>query len=496
MAPVLRVAGLSKTFPGLRALHEVGLEVAAGEIVSVVGQNGSGKSTLVKILAGLHHPDPGARIEAGELRFIHQDLGLVPGLSTVENLALGGTQRWGEALRPVRGREERRAAAAAVARFGGAFDVTRPVGELTAAERAIVAIARALDGWEAASGVLVLDEPTASLPARESARLFEAIRAVAAHGAGVLFISHRLDEVLDLSDRIVALRGGHVVADVAAAEVDHHRLVSLIVGRAVQDADVRHGAARGAPVLTVRDLCAPTLHGVTLEVHAGEIVGVAGLLGSGREQIAGTVAGAQRAIAGEVAVDGRRVAAGDPGAAIRAGIGLVPADRPRHGAVMTLSVRENLTLPMLAPLRRPGRRLDVRAERDEAAEWTRVVGLHPADPERAIATFSGGNQQKVVLAKWLRIRPRVLVLDEPTQGVDIGAKAAIYELVARAAAEGAAVLVASSDDKDLALLCDRVLVLRDGRIATELHGPALHEERLVHESLGVAAGSPTTAISR
>jgi ABC-type sugar transport system ATPase subunit len=496
MAPVLRVASVSKTFPGLRALDDVALEVAAGEIVSIVGQNGSGKSTLVKILAGLHQPDPGAHIEAGELRFIHQDLGLVPSLSTMENLALGRRERRGGALRPLRGRAEQRAAAAAVARFGGAFDVTRPVGELSAAERAIVAIARALDGWEASSGVLVLDEPTAALPAREAARLFEAIRAVAAHGAGVLFISHRLDEVLDLSDRIVALRDGRVVADVPAGEVDHRRLVSLIVGRAVAEADVNHAVPAGAPVLSVRDLRGGALRGVTLDVRAGEIVGVAGLLGSGREDVAATIFGGDRPTGGEVMVAGARLAAGDPGAAIRAGVGFVPADRTRHGAVMAHSVRENVTLPMLAPLRRAGRRIDERAERAEVAGWAHAVGLHPAHPERALSEFSGGNQQKVVLARWLRIRPRVLLLDEPTQGVDVGAKAAIYEIVARTASEGAAVLVASSDDKELALLCDRVLVLRGGRIATELRGRALTEERLVHESLGVAGGSPTPVTSR
>jgi ribose transport system ATP-binding protein len=496
MEPVLRVAGVSKTFPDLRALHNVALEVGAGEIVSIVGKNGSGKSTLVKILAGLHNPDPGARIEAGELRFIHQDLGLVPSLSAVENLALGRPERRGEALRPLQRRQERRAAAAAVARFGGAFDVTCPVSELSAAERAIVAIARALDRWEASNGVLVLDEPTAALPAREAAQLFEAIRAVAAHGAGVLFISHRLDEVLDLSDRIVALRDGSVVADLPVGEVDHHRLVSLIVGRAVEDVDTEHRVADGAPVLSVRGLRGGTLRGVTLDVRAGEIVGVTGLLGSGREDIAATIFGAHRATEGDVKVAGTLLAPGDPAAAIRAGVGLVPADRSRHGAVVTLSVRENLTLPMLAPLRRAGRRVDVLAERTEVASWTRIVGLHPAHPERALAEFSGGNQQKVVLAKWLRTRPHVLLLDEPTQGVDVGAKAAIYEVVVHAASEGAAVLVASSDDKELALLCDRVLVLRDGRVATELPRGELSEERLIHESLGVAEGSPTPVISR
>jgi ribose transport system ATP-binding protein len=302
--------------------------------------------------------------------------------------------------------------------------------------------------------------------------------------------------VLDLSDRIVALRDGRVVADLPAADVDHHRLVALIAGRAIAEVQLEHQPPGGAPVLAVRDLRSRTLRGVTLDLRAGEIVGVAGLLGSGREELASSIFGAHGLAAGDVRVAGARVRTGDPAAAIRAGVGFVPADRPRHGAVMSLSVRENLTLPSLEPLRRAGRRIDARGERADVVRWAQAIGLQPAHPERAMAQFSGGNQQKVVLAKWLRIRPRVLLLDEPTQGVDVGAKAAIYEIVARAAADGAAVLVASSDDKELALLCDRVVVLRDGRIATELQRSALSEERLIHESLGTAGGSPIPVTTR
>jgi ABC-type sugar transport system ATPase subunit len=496
-ALLLRVAGLSKSFPGLKALDDVSLQVAAGEIVSIVGQNGSGKSTLVKVLAGLHHPDPGAVVEvrdaAGdvrhpELHFIHQDLGLVPTLSTVENLDLG--RRVGRAtLLPVPTRREERAAAAAVARFGGTFDVRLPVGDLTAAERTIVAIARAMRDWSRPDCVLVLDEPTAALPSAEVGRLFDAIRRVAASGAGVLFISHHLDEVMELSDRVVALRDGSVVANLPVGEVDRDRLVTLIAGRAVADVEIDHSTNAVSSALTAEGLAGGTLHGVDLRIAAGEIVGVSGLLGSGREDLGALLFGALARSAGDVRVGDAPVRAGDPRAAIRRSMAFVPADRRRHGAVMAMSMRENLTLPRLAPLRRAIGRLDGRAERAEADTWVDAVGLQPALPDRPLELFSGGNQQKVVLAKWLRLAPQVLLLDEPTQGVDVGAKAAIYELLARAAQEGTAVLVSSSDTKELTLLCDRVLVLRHGRVCAELGRDALSEARLIHESLGIRDGS-------
>jgi ABC-type sugar transport system ATPase subunit len=499
-APLLRVARLSKTFPGLKALDDVSLEVSAGEVLSVVGQNGSGKSTLVKTLAGLHHPDPGVIIEVRdghgdllsghaaheELRFIHQDLGLVPSLSTIENLDIG-REVGRRGLLPNRARRERRSAETAIARFGGTFDVRRPVKELSAAERTIVAIARAMDDWTRPDSVLVLDEPTAALPADEVDRLFEAVRRVAGQGAGVVFISHRLDEIIDISDRVVALRDGRVVADVPVQEVDHQRLVTLIAGREVPDVEMDHARMPSTAALTAQGVAGGTVHGIDLTLSAGEIVGVTGLLGSGREDLPGLLFGALRRTAGRVTVDGTPVDAGDPGAAIRHGLAFVPADRRGCGAVMGMSVRENLTLPRLRPLRRASGRLDRKRENEESAHWIETVGLQPPLPERELELFSGGNQQKLVLAKWLRTAPRVLLLDEPTQGIDVGAKAAIYELIASAAADGAAVLVASSDTKELTMLCDRVLVLRSGRVATQVASGELSEARLISESLGIEA---------
>jgi ribose transport system ATP-binding protein len=485
-APLLEVRDLSKTFPGVVALDRVSLSVAPGETLAVVGQNGSGKSTLVKILAGVHHADPGGEVRAdGELHFIHQDLGLVPLLSTIENLDIGRRIAAGRGLLPAPVRQERRRAEELIARFGARFDVRAPVASLTPAERTIVAIARALDGWEHPHNVLVLDEPTASLHGDEVAKLFAAVRRVAENGAGVIFISHRLDEVIDLADRVIALRDGRTVADARRGEFDHDALVRMIAGRDIEAAGDRETSAGEDVVLTARAIAGERVAPLDLELRAGEVVGVAGILGSGREHLASMLFGAAPR-SGAVHVGPTAVPPANPAAAIAAGMGFVPADRRRHGAVMTMNARENLTLPLLAPLRGAAGGLSARAEREEAARWVATVGIVPPDPERQLALFSGGNQQKAVIAKWLRTVPRVLLLDEPTQGVDVGAKAAVYGLVARAARDGAAVLLSSSDTKELAQLCDRVLVLRDGAIVAEIAGPALTEARLVRECLGVS----------
>ena len=502
-APLLRVTGMSKTFPGLKALDEVSLEVYPGEVVAVLGHNGSGKSTLVKILAGVYQPDPGAVVEvrdaggelvAGpaareELHFIHQDLGLADILTTVENLGLGQLAR-GRGFAPVRDAAERRRARQLIARFGASFDVTVPVGKLSPAQRAIVAIARALDGWARPDNVLVLDEPTTALHGEGVQVLFGAIRRIASAGAGVVFISHRLDEVLELADRVVVLRDGRVVAEEATSRLDHDTVVTLIAGREVADTTTASRNETGAPVLTVTGISGGELSDFSLTLRAGEIVGIGGILGSGREQLGPMLFGAQHRSGGRVEVGGEELVPGDTVAAIESGMAYVPADRRRGGAVLEMSVRENLTLPLLRPLRRGLGRLDGRAERAEARSWMAAIGLRPPNPEQRLKLLSGGNQQKVVLAKWLRVRPRVFLLDEPTQGVDVGAKAAIYELILAARRDGAGVLLCSSDTKELVSLCDRVLVLREGRVASEIPRASLTEERLVRDELELQTAGP------
>ncbi len=504
--PLLRISGLSKTFPGLKALDDVALDVHAGEVVAVLGHNGSGKSTLVKILAGVHQADPGAVIEVRdaqgelvsgpaarrELHFIHQDLGLTDILTTVENLGLGKSTGWG-GLAPVGGIAERRRAQQLIARFGVDVDVTVPVGKLSPAQRTIIAIARALDGWTRPDNVLLLDEPTASLHGDEVHVLFDVIRRVAESGAGVIFISHRLDEVLELADRVVVLRDGKVVAEQATSSLDHHTMVTLIAGREIDDSAPRSADQAGDPVLTVTEINGPEVHNFSLTLRSGEIVGVGGILGSGREQLSSMLFGAAHRSGGLVEVGGDELVPDNTTAAIESGMAYVPADRRRDGAVMEMNVRENLMLPLMLPLRGRLGWLNRRAERAQTQSWMQTVALRPARAEQGLKLFSGGNQQKVVLAKWLRLRPRVLLLDEPTQGVDVGAKAAIYELILAARADGAGVLLCSSDAKELVALCDRVLVLKDGRVVSEVPRESLTEERLIRDELELDAAELSTS---
>lgn len=487
---------MTKSFPGLKALDDVSLEVASGEIVAVLGQNGSGKSTLVKILDNLQPPDPGGSVEfleapgAGSratLQVIHQDLGLVADLDTLENLDIGHN-RGLQGLLPFRRAKERNYARDLLAQFRVDLDLHARVENLSAAEKSVVAIVRALDGWDKRENILVLDEPTAALHKSEVDILFDVVRRVASNGAGVIFISHRLDEVMQLADRVVVLRDGVIVADEPISQVTESTLVSIIAGRELAQVDsLRDQAPQPAsdePVLEVNDLAGETLSDLSFQARGGEIVGIAGLLGSGREHVGGLIFGAHRRTAGEILVNGHLVPPADPRHAIKRGVASVPPDRHTSGAVMDMYVRENITLPnlrkvsgLLAPLRRS-------AERADVLPWISKVDLRPPDPERELRTLSGGNQQKVVLAKWLRNDPQLLILDEPTQGVDVGAKASIYELIVGAADEGRAIVVISSDLKELATICDRVIVLRDGVVGSEIARADLSTERILRETLG------------
>jgi ribose transport system ATP-binding protein len=482
MQPALTITGLSKTFPGQVALNGVDLTVEAGEVHALLGQNGSGKSTLVKILAGYHQPDPGAHAEvAGRpfalgdaaaareagLRFVHQDLGLVDAASVLENLALGRGYATGLG-RHIRWREQRRQAREAIERLGLDVDVRRAVGELDAADRTGVAIARALIGWEEeGASVLVLDEPTAALPAGEVHRLFGVVERLRDRGIAVLFVSHHLDEVFAVAQRATILRDGHHIATTAVADLDHAGLVELIVGHGVAAGSSAREPKVGTPVLLeVEHLGGDRLRDLSFTVAESEVVGIAGLRGSGREEVAGLLAGRPRS--GTVRLGGATVPAGDPRRATQAGLFLVSGDRQAYGIVSEMTVRENLTLSGLGRFMRGWLRRS--PEKREAQEWVERLNVVTAGTEANIMTLSGGNQQKVLIARALRVDPRLLVLDDPTKGVDVGAKDEIHALIDDVTTRGTAVVIASTDAEELVRLCHRVLVLKQGVLSEVLEG--------------------------
>ena len=482
----LVVQGLSKTFGSTRALIDVDLEIVRGEVHGLVGVNGSGKSTLIKTLSGFVQPDNGAdatiagrplrlgdpaAAAAGGLRFVHQDLGLVDELDAVDNYALGngfvrrasGTIDWPATRARV---------AEALGELGVALDPQRPVGQLSASARTAVAVARALAGWRDGAQLLVLDEPTASMPDDEVGRLFDVIRAVNASGLAVIYVSHHLDEVFELTNRVTVLRDGRRVATVPTSDIGHDDLVELMTG-GLHDARPSGEVAPAtfSPVaLSANSISTGLLRGVDVSVCVGEIVGIAGLSDSGREHLAKALFGAIPRT-GTVVVRGETVAP-NPIAAIAAGVALVPAERLRVGLIAADSARANLSLPRIAAYRRLAR-LHRARETADAEELLHRTKVNPdRDPERVVATLSGGNQQKVLLARWLGVNPRVLLLDEPTQGVDIAAKSDVHRLLREAArTSGLAVLVCSTDSIELADLCDRVIVLCRGSVEAELLAP-------------------------
>ena len=479
---VLELVDVTKAFPGQVALESVALTIRAGEIHALVGQNGSGKSTLIKLLSGFHQPDAvgsatfcGERFNLGEprilhdagVRFVHQELALVDSLSVLENFAMvAGYQRRG--LRRIRWRDERARARRAFEQIGLTVDVDALAADLSAAERTDVALARATVSDEEPPRLLVLDEPTASLARGEVIRLFGTLRRLRDSGMAILFVSHHLEEVVELADAVTVLRDGRVVASRPLGSLDVDRLADLIVGTTATAAASRAVAHRvGAVRLRASDVVGATIDGFDVEVPAGAIVGLAGLDGSGRESAIGLLSGRLPRDGGTVEVDDVLVPSADPRRALKLGLCSVPNDRGRNGIIPTMDVRENM---MVADPGRHVRRgwLSHTRERLEAEQWIEDLGVRATGSRAMISTLSGGNQQKVLLARAIRLTPSVLLLDEPTHGVDIGAKAEIHRLLDESAENGAAVLVASSDSEELARLCDTVLIFYRGRVVTEM----------------------------
>ncbi|MFO1149222.1 MAG: sugar ABC transporter ATP-binding protein [Alsobacter sp.] len=474
---------MTKRFGGTLAVDDVSFEVRAGEIVALLGQNGAGKSTIIKMLAGVYKPDAGAmsvngqtfdpRTDRASISFIHQDLGLIEWMTVAENIALaqGYVRRFG--LVDWSAVEER--ARRSLAMVAHDIDPRSRVSDLTRTEKSLVAIARAL-GVNAQ--VLVLDEPTASLPQSEVELLFRVLRKLRADGVSMIYVSHRLDEVFAISDSLVVLRDGRLVDARPTAAADPESLIAAIIGRRPESVFVRPPAPRAQTLLACEGLCTGDVGPVDFSLHAGEILALVGLRGAGQENVGRALLGIEPATAGRVLLDGRPVDARTPTTAIASGLGFVAADRVAESVAPVLGVRENMFINPGAAGRGP---LAMRSRADEAQESRalgRQVSLHPNDPEAPIETLSGGNQQKVVMARWMRIAPRVLVLEDPTAGVDVGAKAEIYRLLAATLEEGRAVIVISTDVEEVAAICHRALVFRSGEILAELTGEDLSVEAL------------------
>ena len=497
VAPLLRMQGLSKAFPGVLALEGVDFDLRAGEVHALVGENGAGKSTFVKILSGLYRPDEGeialdgrpitisdpAQARALGVSPVHQELHLEPYLSVAENIFLGRQPvgRFGLVNYAAMNRE----AARLLNDLGAGIDSARLVGSISTAQRQIVAIARAISTQ---CRVVIFDEPTSSLTEREAALLFGAIRRLSAQGIGVIYISHRMEEIFLLCDRVTVLRDGRRVATKDMGGTSMRDLIGMMIGRDLSELFRKDSAPIGGPVLDVRGVSARgLLDNISLTVRRGEIVGLAGLVGAGRTELARAIFGDLAIDEGSIAIDGDKIPKGhSPRVAIAAGIGLVPEDRKEQGLVTELPVRQNLSMALLRSLSRLNI-VNVAAERRLAVRYVTRLAIKTPSIDQKTLYLSGGNQQRVVIAKWLALQPKVLIVDEPTRGVDVGATAEIHALLCDLAKQGMAILMISSEMAEILAMSDRILVMRQGRIEGELSRAEATQEKIMRLATGQPA---------
>jgi ribose transport system ATP-binding protein len=482
--PLLAMRGLSKQFGGTQALLGAGLEVGAGEIVALLGENGAGKSTLIKILAGIHSLDSGAIAYRGRdvthtlrglpVAFIHQDLGLIEWMTVAENISLmlGYPRRFGL----IDWTAARARAAAALEAIGADIDGDRRVHDLPRTEKSLVAIARAL---AADAEVIVLDEPTASLPANDVARLFAALRRLRQRGVGMIYVSHRLDEVFEIADRIVVLRDGRVVGERHVRDTTPEEVILLIVGREPGQVFRRPIRHEGVARLIFEQVTIGDVGPLDCRLRAGEVVGFVGLRGAGQDTVGRALFGCARVTGGRVLLDDRAICPTSPRHAMTLGVNLVCADRVADSVVPGLSIRENLFLNPAAAGRRLTSYLEPATESRAASELGQRVGLRPNDCSMPIEWLSGGNQQKVVVGRWLHLNGKVYVFEDPTAGVDIGAKGDIYRLFDAVLERGAVIVIVSTDFEEVAKICHRALVFDRGRVVAELTGDDLRVENLI-----------------
>jgi ribose transport system ATP-binding protein len=490
---LIDVRCLSKRFPGVQALRDVDLQVGRGEVLAVIGENGAGKSTLMKILAGVQTPDAGQILIDGSpvrianvqqatelgIALIHQELNLSDNLDVGANIYLGR-----EPLKA--GLIDRRRIAAQAEQFldmvGLDCSPHTIVSHLSIGQQQMVEIAKALS---ADARILIMDEPTSSLSSREADRLFEVIAQLRDRGVSIVYISHRLGEVKEIASRVSVLRDGENAGELVKGEITHDNMVRMMVGRDIAQFYDRTPHEPGEPMLQVEGLRVPgrAQHSIDFSVRAGEIVGMAGLVGAGRTELLQVLFGVDRAEHGTIRIDGKLAKLRSPLDAIRYGVSLVPEDRKQAGLILEMSVRENLSLASLRRDHRGGF-LNRTAEQDITRDMIKRLAIKTPGAEQIVQYLSGGNQQKVVLGKWLAMRPRVLLMDEPTRGVDVGAKQEIYGMMERLAAEGVAILFVSSEMEEIINLSDRTLVMHEGRITGELSRDQLSEESIMQLATG------------
>ena len=491
-SPAVELRGVHKSFGGVRAVRGVDLALTPGEIHALVGENGAGKSTLVRILGGVYRPDEGTVVVGGErvdlhspadarargMAVIYQEPALFPDLDIAENIYMGRQPRgrlgidWREMYREVED---------LVASLGVTLDPRTPIQGLSVADQQLVEIAKALS---LEARVVVMDEPTAALSSRETEQLFRIVRELRERGVAVLFISHRLEEVFELADTVTVLRDGEHVITTPAAELDASGLIRHMVGRELRELFPKEHADIGAALLEVRGLTRRgVFEDVSLSLRRGEILGLAGLVGAGRTEVARALFGIDGVDSGEILLDGEPVTIATPSDAVSAGMAFVPEDRQQQGLVLEMAIEQNATLPILRRLTRLGL-IQRRRERAVAREYTSRLQVKAAGLDLPATSLSGGNQQKVVLAKWLATDPSVLILDEPTRGIDIGTKAEVHRIVSGLAAQGLAILLVSSELPEVLAMADRVLVMHEGRITGEFGRDEADQEKIMHAATG------------
>ena len=497
--PILEMQGVSKRFPGVIALDQVSLAVGTGEIVALIGENGAGKSTLMKILGGAISSDAGTikiNDELVEIRspreasalgieFIHQELSVLDNLDIAANIFLRREPTKGGFLKLVDRKRVYREADDVLQRLGVDVPSRTPLGQLSLAQQQLVEIARALS---AGARIIIMDEPTSSLTLTETRRLLEIIKDLKAQNVSVIYISHRMHEVEEIADRAVVLRDGKNAGEIAGSEITHERMVRMMVGRDLKEffkGARESGSAsdgEGFEVRRLRTLRYPS-HRIAFNVAKGEVLGFAGLVGAGRSEVARAIFGVEEAIETEVALNGRALQIKDPRDAITHGIYLVPEDRRLSGLIVDFNVRENISLPNLDNYS-SAKIINKTKESKAAADAIKAINIKTPSPEMRAANLSGGNQQKVVLAKWLTFSPRVLIFDEPTRGIDVGAKAEIYELIRKLAVEGVSVIVISSEMEEVLGLSDRIAVMHEGRLTGILDRAEFSEEAVMRLATG------------